>query len=408
MPNVIFVAPFYAEATLRFAAGCAAEAGGRMGLISQEPLEALPGELRRQVAQHWRVGDALQVDQLATAVSEVAQRLGKPDRLLGVLEQLQEPLAEVRRRLGIPGLGPEAARNFRDKARMKTVLRRAGVPCARHRLAESSDDALAFAAETGFPLVVKPPAGAGARSTFRVDGEPALREALAFSRPAPGRPMLLEEFVTGEEHSFDVVTVDGRPVWHSLSRYLPSPLEVLREPWIQWSIVLPRRIDEPLYDPVRSTAYRTLEALGAETGLHHMEWFRRPDGSIAVSEIAARPPGAQLTSLISWAHDFDLYRAWARLMVHGRFDPPARRFAAGAVFLRGQGGGRVKAIHGLDAAQRELGELVVEARLPRPRQPASGTYEGEGYVLLRHPETAVVLRALERLLSLVRVEMAER
>ena len=122
-----------------------------------------------------------------------------------------------------------------------------------------------------------------------------------------------------------------------------------------------------------------------DTGLSHTEWFRRPDGSVAISEVAARPPGAQFTTLISYAHDVDFYRVWARLVVFEAFDPPGRPFAAGTAFLRGQGRGRVQAIHGLERAQRELGELVVEAKMPRPGQPAAGTYEGEGYVILRQP-----------------------
>ena len=42
-----------------------------------------------------------------------------------------------------------------------------------------------------------------------------------------------------------------------------------------------------------------------------MEWFRRPDGTVAVSEVAMRPPGAQITSMLCYAHDFDLDSAWA-------------------------------------------------------------------------------------------------
>jgi hypothetical protein len=141
------------------------------------------------------------------------------------------------------------------------------------------------------------------------------------------------------------------------------------------------------------------------TGLSHMEWFRRRDGSIAISEVAARPPGAQITTVISRAHDFDFLRAWARVMIDGVFEAPPRRYAVGAAFLRGQGQGRVRAIHGLDLVQRELGSLVTDARLPAPGQPASPSYEGEGYVILRHEETAVVERALQRLIGVVRVEL---
>jgi len=124
-----------------------------------------------------------------------------------------------------------------------------------------------------------------------------------------------------------------------------------------------------------------------------------------VSEVGARPPGAQIVSLMSYAHDLDFYRAWARLVVFEEFTPPERRYAAGAAYLRGQGTGHVRAVHGLERAQRELGPLVVEARLPRPGQQAASSYEGEGYVLFRHPETSVVERALKRVVELVQVEL---
>ena len=73
-----------------------------------------------------------------------------------------------------------------------------------------------------------------------------------------------------------------------------------------------------------------------------MEWFRRADGSVAVSEVGARPPGAQFTTLLSYAHDLDFYRAWPRLMIFNEFDPPPRVYAAGAAYVRGQGRGHVK------------------------------------------------------------------
>ena len=65
----------------------------------------------------------------------------------------------------------------------------------------------------------------------------------------------------------------------------------------------------------------------------------------------------------------------------------------------------MRAIHGLEQAQEELGPLVAEVRLPREGQPSSGSYEGEGFVVLRHRETAVVQEALKRLVRLVRVEL---
>lgn len=407
MPNVVFVAPFAMDATLRFVRAAARLDGVRLALVTQEPLEKLPPGVRKELQGHWRIDDALDPGQIVRGVRGAAEQLGGVDRLIGTLEQMQVPLAQARERLGLPGLSAAAAENFRDKSRMKDVLRAAGVPCARHLLVSGAAQAWAFAREVGYPLVVKPPAGAGAKATFRVDDAGALGEALAVHAPAVGREVLLEEFVVGDEHSFDTVSIDGKPVWHSLSHYRPTPLEVLRQPWIQWCVQIPREVDDPRYDDIRRVGFAALAALGMGTGVTHMEWFRRPDGSLAISEVAARPPGAQFCTLISYAHDIDFYAAWARTVIFGRFDPPERRYSAGAAYLRGQGGrGHVRAIHGLQQALGEVGPLVVDARLPSLGQAPSGTYEGEGYVILRHPETAVVERALAHLIATVRVELA--
>jgi biotin carboxylase len=406
MPNVVFVAPFFMDATLRFIDAAAQLPGVRLGLVSQDPAEKLPAALRQRLAAHAPIAEGTDREQILAGTRAIARQLGSVDRVLGTLEQLQVTLAEVRAALGIPGLSVEAAHNFRDKSRMKSLLQAAGLPCARHRLIADARAGLDFAATVGFPIVVKPPAGAGARNTFRVDTLDALQQALAAMPLSAATPTLLEEFITGQEHSFDSVCVRGQLVWHSISRYFPTPLEVLHNPWIQWVVILPREIDSPQFADIRQAAARSLAVLGLETGLTHMEWFRRRDGSVAISEVAARPPGAQFTTLLSYAHDTDMYRAWAHLMVFDEFTSPARVYATGAAFLRGQGTGRVRAIHGLEQVQREVGALVVESKLPSTGQQPTGTYEGEGYVIVRHPDTAVVEEALRRIVSVVRVELS--
>ncbi|MEM7585045.1 MAG: ATP-grasp domain-containing protein [Acidobacteriota bacterium] len=405
MRNVVFVAPFSFETTLRFVNAAAETPGTRLALLSQDRLEKFPPELRQRLAAHWRVENALDADHLTAGVEGLGQQLGSVDCLLGTLEQLQVPLAEVRERLDLDGMKVEAAENFRDKGRMKNVLRDAGLPCARHRYLTTEDEAYDFIDEVGYPIVVKPPDGSGAKATFSVEDEASLQDALRQNPPHPKRPLLGEEFVQGSEHSFDGVSIDGELVWHSLTHYAPTPLEVVRNPWIQWCVILPREIDDPKFDDIRAAAASSLDALGMTTGVSHLEWFRRPDGSLAISEVGARPGGAQISKLMSYAHDFHFYRAWANLMINHTFDPPQREYAAGAAFLRGQGQGLVKAIRGLRQAQREIGSLVVETNLPRLGQTPSSSYEGEGFVILRHRETSVVEEALRRLITLVRVEL---
>lgn len=407
MQNVVFVVPYAMESTLRFLRGACALEGVRLGVVSQEPADRLPGDVSSKLACHERVDDALDARKLGAAVETCGRSLGgKVTALIGILEQLQEPLALVRERLGIRGMDSREAGNFRDKGRMKTVLREHDVPCARHALATTKDEALAFVRSSGFPLVAKPPAGAGARNTVRVETTDELESYMRTLPPTREAPLLLEEFIQGREHSFDSVSLGGRHVFHSISHYYPTPLEVMQAPWIQWCVLLPRDVSGPEYDDIRAAGTRALDALGMVTGVTHMEWFRRADGSIAVSEVAARPPGAQFTSLISYAHDVDFYRAWAEVCVFERFEVPERKYACGAAYLRGQGaGGGVREIAGLDEARRALGDLVVDAKIPKPGSPRAQSYEGEGYVILRHPDTEVVERGLTTVLETIQIRM---
>ena len=405
MTNVVFVAPYALEATARFVDAVAHVRTARVGLISSDPQESFPPSTRLAIAGHWQLPDCLDVDQLTDAVATMGRHLGSVDRLVSILENLQVPLALVRERLGIPGMRADVAERFRDKALMKAAFERAEVPCARSRRVDDEGGARAFAAEIGFPFVAKPLAGAGARNTFRVDDADQLEQWLDASAPRPSEPMLLEEFVSGEEHSFDSVVLDGRLAWYSISRYLPSPLDVLRHPWIQWCVLLPRMLDDPAFDGVAPLAQRALRALGLETGLSHMEWFRRSDGSLAVSEVGARPPGAQFMTLMSYAHDVDMHAAWARLVVDDVFEPPDRAWAVGAAYVRAQGAGRtIVAAHGLDRLSPATRACVVEVRLPNAGDRAGGTYEGDGWVIARDRDTGTVEAALGELVSTIQLE----
>jgi hypothetical protein len=405
--NVAFVAPYSMEATNRFLRAFLTVDDARVALVSTDPLERFPDELQDRLSGHWRVSDCLNTDDLAHGVGSVGTQLGGVDALTGILENMQVTLAEVRERLGIPGMNAATAENFRDKARMKAVFGSAGIPCARNTRADDAETVRRIFFDWRTPIVVKPLAGMGARNTFRIDDHDGLNRWLDHSPPRPEAPVLLEEFLDGREYSFESVLINGELVWHSICRYDPTPLTVVENPWIQWSVVLPRHIDGEEFATIRTLGAQAVRSLGMTTGLSHMEWFQRPDGSVAISEVGARPPGAQIASLMSWAHDTDIYASWAQLVIHGRFDPPDRRFAVGAAYLRAQGSGRsISAVTGIDRVGVDTRALVVESRLPTPGAGRSESYEGDGYVIVRGDTTEQVDAALGEIISVIRVECA--
>ena len=404
MRNVVFTAPFPAETTLRFARAVARLQGVRLLGIAQK---APHGPDAAMFADMVLVEDGLDAGQLTAAAHVLQRRHGPLHRVLGILEPLQVQLAEVRAALGIAGPSPTVADLFRDKARMKDELRRHGLPCARHKLITSWADAEAFVAEVGLPLVLKPPAGMGCKSTWRINNLDELGAALRALHASPSNPALAEEFLRGREYSFETLTVDGQILFQSCTRYFPSPLEVTENPWIQWAVVLPRDIDSPEFADARVLGVKAVRALGLETGMTHMEWFRRDDGSLAIGEIAARPPGAHIVRANSFAHDVDMYRAWARAVVDDAFDGPwARKYAVGVAFLRGIGRGRVSAIRGVDAANAKIGSLVVESKLPTIGTHRADSYEGDGYVIVRDPDTEVVKAAVKTIIETIQISYA--
>ncbi len=404
MRNVVFAAPFPLETTLRFARAAARLDGVRLLGLVQEPPRGDDAKLFADVVT---VGDGLDTDQLIAGARALERRHGKLHRVLGILEPLQVQLAHVRAALGVPGTTPHTAELFRDKARMKDELRRHGLPCARHKLIRTWGDAEAFVAEVGLPLVLKPPAGMGCKSTWRIGSTDELRAALRALHASPERPALAEEFLRGREYSFETITIGGAVRFQSCSRYYPTPLEVMETPWIQWVVVLPRDIDGPEFADARALGVKAIAALGLDTGFTHMEWFRRDDGSLAIGEIAARPPGAHIVLANGYAHDADLYRAWARAVIDDAFDGPwQRKYAVGVAYLRGVGRGRVVAVRGVEKANALCGHMAVESRLPKVGAPRADSYEGDGYVVVRDPDVEQVKRAMTTIIETIQIEYA--
>ena len=398
MLNVVYVAPFPMETTLRFAHALAKQQNTRLlGVFQVSP----PGPSSRLFHDIVTVSSGTSAAQIEKAVRLLQAKHGPIHRVIGILEQLQEPLAVVRSRLGITGMKPKIAHRFRDKAEMKRVLTAHNIPCARYAMVNTIDEAWKFIDKVGFPVVLKPPAGAGCKATYRISHPAALMNAFS---EIPVRPILAEEFLHGVEYSMETFTLHGKPKFVSFSRYYPSPLEVMQNPWIQWVVLFPKQLNDPIFVKAKQAGFAAIQALGLDTAMTHMEWFQRRDGSVAIGEIGARPPGAQIAQMTGLIHGFDAHEAWAKLMVHETFDMNVQRQKAGAiVFLRGKGHGRIVSIEGLAEAQKKMGALVHKVSLPKIGALRSSSYEGDGWVIILHDNTEVVKKAALELIQTVKV-----
>jgi len=406
MLPVAYITPNFTPNAVRFIEALTSQYKVRLIIISQEPVSLLPPWMQSRISIARQVPDVFDKWTIIKTLTDLQRITGPIQKILGATEQLQVPIAEARLALGVPGMNTATAQNFRDKSRMKTLFDENGIPCARHELVNTYESALDFIKRCPYPVVAKPVAGAGSQTTFKVTSDAEMLAAFTAMGHVSADGVIIEEFIVGDEYSLDTFSLNGKIMGQTINQYLPTPLEAMSNPWIQWRVQFRKDSNSKAFDDIRKAGKKALDVLGMKTGMSHMEWFRRKDGSIAISEVAARPPGAQFTTLISRACDFDVLRAWVELMLFDKEIGPEIKYASGAAYLRGEGTGRVIRVDGLDKIRSKYSDIITDIRVPKPGQEKSASYEGEGYVILRHPDQKVIEDALQEIVSTVKVHLA--
>ena len=406
--NVVFIEPFFPRNQREFVRALASVGANVVG-VGEYPLEAMDDDLKGWLHHYEHVPNVTDVGRMVDVVRSIQGELWV-DRLEATIEAHTLAAAQVREACTIPGTSVRTAWLCRDKPSMKQALREAGVPTAASTAADSAAEVWSFAEAIGYPLILKPRAGAGAAGTVRVDGATDLERALGRYGAEGTTSIAVEEFVEGHEGFYDTLAIDGRPVHDFASHYFPNVLEAMRTRWISPQFVVTNRIDSVAdYEEIRVLGRRVIEALGIGTSATHMEWFFGPKG-LRFSEIGCRPPGVGAWDLYNFGNDMDLYRAWAGAVVHGSSDQrTSRRYAAGIIALRPDGDGQITGYTGAEAVQAAFGEWVVDAHLPppgTPTQPVDAGYMANAWVRMKHPDYDVLRGMLDDIGRTVRVHAA--
>jgi len=384
--KAVFLAPSYPPEMQQYTRGLA-EVGAEVYGVGDTPVQALPAQLKQHLHDYLQVPRILDEADVVERVT-VWLRGRQVDRVLANWEVMVLTAARLRERFGVPGMTVDAVNGFRDKQLMKERVAAAGLRVPRAVRVRTVAERRAAAAQIGFPLIVKPIAGAGSADTYRVDDAAGLDAALA--RMQHVTEASCEEFVDGEEYTFDTVSIAGVPAFANVAQYLPRPLVARTNEWISPIIITVRDLAQPKLAGGIALGHAVLGALGMGDGFTHMEWFRKPDGEIVFGEIGCRPGGAHLVDQMNYTCDIDLFREWARAVCWGTFAAPAtRKYNAAIIFKRAKGHGRITRIDGLREFLHRHGEHVVEQRLLAPgshRRDWKKTLVSDGFLLLRHPD----------------------
>jgi biotin carboxylase len=363
-----------------------AEVGANVFGVGDTARRALPASLKPHLANYLQVPRIMDENDVIKRVS--AWLRGRQiDRVLSNWEPLVILAARLRERFGLPGMTVDQVTGFRDKMLMKDRVAAAGLRVP-HAFKVRTEREIREAAERiGFPLILKPIAGAGSADTYKVNSKAELENAIGAMRHV--EVVSCEEYIDGEEFTYDTVSIGGKPAYENVAAYLPKPLIARSEEWISPVIITVRDMDQPRLKPGIALGRKVLTALGMGDGFTHMEWYLTKKGEAVFGEIGCRPGGAHLVDQMNYTGDIDLFREWARVACWRSFEAPTRRkYNAGIVFKRALGQGRITRITGLREYLRRYGDWVVEEKLLRPgtmRRNWKQTLLSDGHLLVRHP-----------------------
>ncbi len=385
--TVLMLTPGYPGEMPLFTKGLAGQGATVLGVASG-PGHDLPESARRYLSGYLQVPDLFANPD--SAIAQIRNWLGNRalDRVCCLWEPGVEIAAQIREALGVPGQSYEQSLRFRNKDLMKQALAAGGVRVPRHEVAHTAREVLAGAEKLGYPLIIKPIAGAGSMDTFRCDDVAEVEGAIA----QLGHIAIvdIEEFIDGEEYTYDTICAGGEIQYFHIGFYRPRPLVARTNEWISPQTLSYREVDDPKLAGGRAMGEQVLQVLGYQHGFTHMEWYRKSDGEAVFGEVAARPPGARTVDLMNFASDVDLFSGWAEAELFGTFSlEMERKYNCACITKRAHGQGRIQRIEGLDRVRQRCGEAIVTVDLLQPgtmRRDWKSTLLSDGYITLRHPD----------------------
>lgn len=395
--RILMLAPGFPAEMPFFARGLRRMGAAVVG-VAEPPAAALPEMTRQALDDYLQVPSLFDDQAVIDRVRDYAAHTAI-DRVECLWEPLMMLAARLREALSLPGLDVAASLPFRDKERMKQVLDEAGIRTPRHSRERTAAGCLQAAERIGYPIVIKPIAGAGSADTYEVADRAELEAILPTLRHVP--EVSVEEYVVGEEYTFDTICAGGEILYSNIAWYRPKPIVGRNVEWISPQTVTLRDVDAEALAPGRELGHAVLKALGFRTGFTHMEWFLTPQGEAVFGEIGARPPGAKSVELMNYGCDIDVFDGWAEAVCHRRFSQTIDRlYNVSIVFKRAHGRGRIQRVEGLESLLERYGRHIVAVDLlpiGARRRNWRQTLLSDGWLIVRHPDLDRTLEIADRI-----------
>ena len=339
---------------------------------------------------------------LEPIVDAARELLGErpPAAVVALAERTVLVAGRLREVFGLPGNDATVALRCADKVEMKRAMNAGGVPVATWHEVRPGTTARELVAALGLPLVLKPRRDSGGRGQSKHEDEASVARALtAILRDdgfESGYGWLAEGWLSGVEMSVESLVHEGRACFHNPTEYYVP----------RHANILPAELEPELWSELQAFVERALALAGVERGLTHLELFR--DGHhFVLGELAVRPPGGRLMTLLRRAWDFDPWEALLRLELGEEISPPTSPACTAGVWVLHPGSGRLTAIDGLAQVCEMPNVTRVALKIaPGDQIPErQGSGEDVGALYVEGPDRATVATTLSQARERLRFEL---
>ena len=282
--------------------------------------------------------DATYIEPITTEVLTRIIEVERPDAVLPTLGgqtalnaaiRLEE--AGVLERFGVELIGAkvEAIRKGEDRQAFKDLVVEAGAEVARSHIARTVDEAIAFAEDLGYPLVIRPSfTMGGLGSGFAYTRDELIRMVTDGLHQSPTNEVLLEESILGwKEYELELMrdTADNTVVVCSIENVDPVGVHTGDSITVAPALTLTDRE----YQKLRDIGIDIIRLVGVDTGGCNIQFAVNPeDGRVIVIEM--NPRVSRSSALASKATGFPIAKIAARLALGYRLDEIRNEITGGA------------------------------------------------------------------------------
>jgi len=272
--------------------------------------------------------DATYIEPITWQVIETIIQKEKPDAILPTLggqtalnAAIELHQQGILQKYGVELIGAsfEAINRGEDRQIFKQLVLDAGADVAKSYIAHTVDEALSFANDLGYPLVIRPSfTMGGLGSGFAYSPEELVRMVGDGLQQSPTTEVLLEESITGwKEYELELMrdTADNTVVVCSIENVDPVGVHTGDSITVAPALTLTDRE----YQKLRDIGIDIIRAVGVDTGGCNIQFAIDPaDGRIIVIEM--NPRVSRSSALASKATGFPIAKIAAKLAIGYRLD----------------------------------------------------------------------------------------